>query len=164
MKYKIISINEYNLEIEKSVLKNLSPSDKEKYDRLSGNRKKHFILARYLLMQSGVDIRKIKYLGRKPVTDNLYFSISHSYDYTVVIVSNECVGIDIEKIREISPSVKETLMNKDIGDEEFLKHFTKMESYIKYNHLGLKNLKDDISDYNFEINYYNGYIITICTK
>lgn len=44
----------------------------------------------------------LTYLDKKPVLDDGYVSASHSGEYSVIAYSDKEVGIDIEKIRDIS--------------------------------------------------------------
>ncbi len=165
MNYKIININNYNNKIFNLVYNNLNEHDKNKIIKMPKDRMKHFILARYILLQNNIDISKINYNENgKPYINNKYFSISHSNKYTVVCISNEPVGVDIEYIKDINESIKSTFGFKDKSDIEFLKHFTKVESYIKLNGLALKNFNDNIDGYDYKTRIYRNYIITICNK
>ena len=71
-------------------------------------------------------ILKNKYVGDyylnergKPLSDNKYFNISHSYGVIVYVEADNLVGIDIEKVREVD----EDLINYISNDIE--------RSYIK---------------------------------
>ena len=79
----------------------------------------------------------------KPYLKNneLYFNISHSYEYTVLVISNKEVGVDIEKITMRS-KVMEKVFDEDEkklikSDEDFTKIWVKKESYVKYLGMGL---------------------------
>jgi phosphopantetheinyl transferase len=164
-KHKIISVKEYNSKVNDYVYERLNKHDKEHLDKMPTERRKHFILGRYLMLKDGLDISKITYNeNNKPLLDDVYFSISHSDQYTVFVSSNEEIGIDIEHLRKVDDDIKLSFMKKNVSDEEFLEHMTKMESYIKLNGYGLKNLNDDISDYDFKTFKEKDYIITICKR
>ena len=162
---KKINIKKINNKITSYVYNELNDNDKKKFLNMPALRKKHFIAGRYLLLNNGVDIKKINYnINRKPFVDDTFFSISHSYDYTVVVINDKPVGVDIEKIRKIDSSVKKNFSNNNITDEEFIKLFTRKESYIKMNGLALKNFNDNIDLYNFISRKNRGYYITICLE
>ena len=79
----------------------------------------------------------------KPYLKNneLYFNISHSYEYTVLVISNKEVGVDIEKVT-IRPKVMEKVFDEDEkklikSDEDFTIMWVKKESYVKYLGIGL---------------------------
>ena len=69
---------------------------------------------------------KNKYIGEyhlnefgKPISDNVYFNISHSHGYVALVIDQVPVGLDIEKIGPVTDNLKSYVSN----DEE--------ESYIK---------------------------------
>ena len=163
--HKIISISKYNSDIHNYVYERLNTHDKEKLDKMPHDRMIHFIMGRYLMLNEGLDISKITYNeNNKPLIDGIYFSISHSDEYTILICDNEEIGIDIEHIKKINDNIKMTFMKKIVSDYEFLVHMTRMESYIKLNGYGLKNFADGVSDYNFDTIKYKDYVITICKR
>lgn len=123
--------------------------------------------------------------------DNLYFSISHSGDYIVCIVSKEKIGVDIQKKVLLDTffltylDEKETenytiLKNNSLRNELLVKHWVLRESYLKYTGKGLfgnlEELHFDIfnrhpvlyskknSHYFWVDNFFDlDYIIGICT-
>ncbi len=122
----------------------------------------------------------------KPFAKDLpvHFSISHSGDYAVCAVSENEIGIDIEKIRPVNQRVadkfatekeKEYILSSSNG---FFEIWTLKEAYFKCIGTGLgKNIKDvsfEISDgiiscsksgYEFFFNPINdNYICSICKK
>ena len=99
------------------------------------------------------------------------FSISHSGDYAVCVVSDEEIGIDIEKIRPINKRVadkfatekeKEYILSSSNG---FFEIWTLKEAYFKCIGTGLgKDIKEvsfDISDNNIAFSK-SGYEFTFC--
>ncbi len=163
MKYKldIININDISKEEYDEILNKLSKVDKDKYYKMPNERAKHFLAGRYLLNKNLIDISKIYYLDRKPVVNFPCFSISHSDDLTVVAISDELIGVDIEKIREVDDKISNVLK---VDKKDAIKEFTKREAYIKLNGLGMKNINDDISSCEFIIKEYNDYYITVAYK
>jgi 4'-phosphopantetheinyl transferase len=103
----------------------------EKYFASFGNelRKKHWLSYR-LILQELLKPKNIKIIydkyGKPGMPDfKGYFSVSHSGDYSVAIVSNEIpVGIDIERIRERIVRVAERFLSTEepgqIGDSDKL--------------------------------------------
>ena len=119
---------------------------------------------------------------KKPYIDNLYFNISHSNDYVVLIVSDDEVGIDIETNRNINEKLIDYVLNEEEkktlkDNNDFIKIWTKKESIVKCLGTGINtklkyiNTIDNdklikINDTNLflkTINYDN-YYISFCKK
>ena len=161
-KFELININGISDSQYKFIKSKLSIQDKKKSKRLSSKRNKHFLAGRLLLDFAGIDVSSIYYIGRKPVVDGICFSMSHCDDLTAVIVNDKPIGIDIERIKPVDESMKKILnLDSKLSNEDFIKEFTKRESYIKLKGLGMKNLDDDISNYKFITEKVNDYYITI---
>ncbi len=64
--------------------------------------RKGFMSIRHLLAQAGYVDKDLYYddLGKPHLVDGKLISITHSFNFTGIIVSNEKVGIDIEKQRD----------------------------------------------------------------
>ena len=60
-------------------------------------------LDKYHIDYNKLDFNFNKY--NKPFIDNLFFNISHSNKYSVVVTSEKKIGVDIEYIRKIDLSV-----------------------------------------------------------
>lgn len=103
----------------------------------------------------------------KPYVLNIpaHFSISHSGKYTVVAISNEPIGVDVEEIREFSAIVAHKTFNDDerayiAGNSAFRKKiqmqkafyeiWTAKEAYLKYTGEGLSG---GINSLSFEGNF-----------
>ena len=80
--------------------------------------------------------------GKPYIKNNpIYFNISHSGDYIVIIISNRECGIDIEKIRQIRNNVVnkiclDTEKKLIVDDKSFTLIWTMKEAYSKYNGMG----------------------------
>ncbi len=120
----------------------------------------------------------------KPYIKNLpvFFNISHSDDYVVCAVSDEEIGIDIEKIRYINPSVAKKFFNaaeiryvfggkdpdlfKDNMPEDVLFRFfevwTYKEACVKFTGNGLSDLGSEIDVKSSKFTF-SDYIVTIVT-
>lgn len=64
--------------------------------------RKGFSSIRHLMKTAGYSDNDLYYTqdGKPHLKDGKYISITHSFDYSALIISNSCVGIDIEKNRE----------------------------------------------------------------
>lgn len=128
---------------------------------------------------------EISHLG-KPYVKNLpvHFSISHSGDYSVCAISNDEIGIDIEKTRSVHPRAFEKFCTENEaryinGNENGLfRIWTLKEAYFKCIGTGLgsdiKNVSFEISEQKiicsekgFEFSFFpidENYICSICKK
>lgn len=122
----------------------------------------------------------------KPFAKGLpvHFSISHSGDMAVCVVSDNEVGIDIEKIRSINPRICEKFATEE--EIEYIRNskkglfeiWTLKEAYFKCIGTGLnkdiKNVSFDIcenniicSDKGYKLSFHDtnpNYICSICEK
>lgn len=106
--------------------------------------------------------------GKPYIKNNpIYFNISHSNDYIVIIISDRECGIDIEKIRPVNYNIidkmcldKEKQLIKD--DKSFTLMWTKKEAYSKYKGIGFGYGFKNIDTTNININtiYFLDYIIS----
>ena len=83
-------------------LVNLSISSKLRLDLIkSSSQRKQFLGVQNLLSLHNINNEILFYddNGKPHLLNNKFISISHSFDYCAVIVSNVKVGIDIEKLR-----------------------------------------------------------------
>ena len=94
--------------------------NKKSLERLNGMKsqlhQRAFLSVRKLLQEMGYNDFDLFYdeTGKPHLKDGKHISISHSHEFSTIIISNESVGIDIEKQRE--KSVK--IAPKFIGDAE----------------------------------------------
>ena len=110
--------------------------------------------------------------GKPYIKNNpLYFNISHSSDYIVIIISDRECGIDIEKIRPINNNIIDRVcLDKEIDmiidDKSFTKIWTMKEAYSKYKGVGFSYGFKNIDTTNIEINsiYFLDYIISFYTE
>lgn len=83
----------------------------------STNRKKEWLAARALLLETPYKGEKILYHrnGKPYLTNNKYISISHTYGYVAIAISNHPVGIDLEtKERKTFAAIKSYLKPQEI--------------------------------------------------
>lgn len=150
------------------------------------------ILLNNLLASQNISYQNTKYFNNKygkPYLKNseLFFNVSHSFDYVITTISNKEIGIDIEKVRKTSLKVinqfatskeKKYILSSDENIEErIFKIYTLKEAYFKMlgtnlNHIleiefFIKNDKVYCSDKNVKVGFINdvkGYIIAYCEK
>lgn len=74
---------------------------------------KAFLAVRQVLHQIGIADSELSYddKGKPSLHSGLYISISHSFDYALVAISQENIGIDIELKREKIIRLKEKFCN-----------------------------------------------------
>lgn len=100
-------------------------------------------------------ILKNKYIGKyylnefgKPVSDDIYFNISHSHGYVVFVMDDAPVGIDIEKISHAEQDLIDYVSNDEEkkyihDDQSFYEIWTNKEALVKAVGTGIKtNLKN----------------------
>ena len=134
------------------------------------NDQKRSIIASYLIDKfSGEGILKYNEYG-KPYKDNgIYFNASHSYDYVIIGVAKQNVGVDIEQIRDFDSKLADYVFDFKVDNAyDFYLNWTKKESIIKYNGKGVSNKMKEIpvSDNNLFIKSidYEDYVISVCLK
>lgn len=118
---------------------------------------------------------------------NLFYNISHSFDYVITIISYKEIGVDIEKIRKVPLNIinqiateneKKYILstNKNI-EERIFKIFTLKEAYFKMLGQDLKNILNiefKIENKNITcsdkkvkaafISDVKGYVVAYCEK
>lgn len=108
--------------------------------------------------------------------DNIHFSISHSNDLSVCVLSDKEIGVDTEKIKAFNPKLIDRICLDEekqyIGNssERFFQIWTAKEAYSKLTGLGLsiglKNIEVDIKNLEVQgkkltIKTIEDYIISI---
>ncbi len=196
MKYKYLNISDIKKRTIKEFYNYLTEEDKKTYDNyVNIKRKKQFICGRilldkllkdkYNLKYDKVIIKKNKY--GKPYISNypIYFNISHSHNMVICVISENEIGIDLEKIRNINIKTidqyaidieKEYILsNKRYINKKALKIYTLKEAYFKMKGTNLNNIKNISFTYNKEfscndknVKIYavkiNKYVCSICEK
>lgn len=120
-----------------------------------------FLSVRHLLKKAGYTDSDLYYNGNgKPhLKDGKHISISHSYIFSAIIISDLEVGIDIEKNREKIKIIQNKFVNFERGfihkDDDYIEQLTviwgaKESLYKIYPHGGL-TFKNDIDINSFQI-------------
>lgn len=133
---------------------NNMPSDRiKKYNQYSSTKNKLNCLASYLLLWFSLKqndlIKKppmfIYSTNKKPyLTENrnVFFNISHTSDCVICAISDNEIGVDVEKIKPINLNISKKIFTpseKNLFEESsnklnfILKTWTKKESYVKMN-------------------------------
>jgi phosphopantetheinyl transferase len=122
-------------------LVNISSRSKSKLDLIkSSSQKKQFLGVQNLLKLHQIDNDILSYddNGKPHLLNNKFISISHSFDYCGVIVSDVKVGLDIEKLRSkilniskkfVSPSDRDLIKLDSV--ENITKIWTIKEAVFK---------------------------------
>lgn len=101
--------------------------------RLSGMKselhQRGFLSVRYLLQLAGYTDFDLYYnaYGKPMLKDKKHISISHSYHYSAIIISNVDVGIDVEMIRDKIIRIYDRFVNTrvdSLSDEDITKQLT----------------------------------------
>ena len=134
-----LNVNSSNLllwridESEKELNKELNLSDffKSRLSKLkSTSRRKQFLSIHHLLKSSKIDQELFYDSNGKPKLSNSKFiSISHSFDYSGVAISNSKVGLDIEKFRPKIIDISKKFISqieKDLIKEINIENLTKV--------------------------------------
>ena len=116
------------------------------------------VLLQYAFKEYGFDIPKeyaYDELG-KPVASDVYFSITHTVGAVMVAVSNNPVGVDLEKKRNIDEKIASRILtqeefnfyNEHKGSEYLLDSFVRKESFFKMTGEGINSnlTKESIND------------------
>ncbi|TKS56928.1 4'-phosphopantetheinyl transferase family protein [Mesohalobacter halotolerans] len=138
--YKTITIDETSRlqiwKVEESLVElssgiELSDYCKERFEAMKSEiHQRAFMSIRHLLQNFGYTDFDLEYddNGKPHLKDGKHISISHSYNFTVVIVSDRKVGVDIEKQREkikrIAPKFTPIEEYRSLGRKDLIKKLT----------------------------------------
>lgn len=119
---------EYNELFRAVSLKDTSLSRLEKMK--SESHQKGFLSVRMLLQHCGYNDFDLVYdeLGKPHLKDGKHISISHSFGFSVIALSNQNIGIDIEQVKEkvlrIAPRFMEMWHLEDLSEADQMKKAT----------------------------------------
>ena len=101
--------------------------------RLSGMKsqlhQKGFLSVRHLLKHAGYEGANLYYneYGRPFLNDDKHISITHSFEFAAVLISDLEAGVDIEKNREKIVNIQHRFVNTEVdslSDEDLVKQLT----------------------------------------
>ena len=197
MKYIVKNINDFNTEDINNFYDKIPKLKKDKISKFKNYESKvrsiiGEMILKELLVKNNVSYNSLDYYineyGKPYLKDhNIFFNISHSFDYVITAISDNEVGIDIEKIRKTPIKIinqfatekeKEYILSsKKNIEERIFKIFTLKEAYFKRLGTNLNNIlevefiiKNDkiyCNDKKVKVGFINdikGYIIAYCEK
>ena len=148
----------------------------EKIRALKG-KKKVAALSRFARESAKASALKSKYsvkifekdtLGVPLASNGICWSVSHKPDYVAGIVSTETIGIDLERIKDVSDALFERILDPDetmqFGGRKkrvaFFRAFTAKEAVLKKTAVGMRGLskvkiKTVVDDNNLIVQYLN---------
>jgi phosphopantetheinyl transferase len=148
----------------KELLKDTPLTERSKNKLLSMRSEIHqrgFLSVRHLLNEAGYTDFDLFYNGNgKPnLTDGKHISITHSFNFSAIIISSVEVGIDIEKNREKIKIIQDKFVNFERGfihkDDDYIQQLTVIwgakESLYKIYPYGGLTFKNDIDINSFKI-------------
>jgi len=113
----------------------------------------------------------------KPMCDLCYFSISHSEERVVCVISDKPVGVDMQKIKAITQRKNYKLFNQkecdyvnqscELVSQRYIEVFTKKEAAIKMLGSTLSNgidINTFSDEFNFNITKNGDFFLCICSK
>ncbi len=182
MFYTYDNINNYTDNDYIDMYNSLNILDKNKIDKIiNTNDKKLSILSKYLLktilsQKYSLDYNNIYYNENgKPLIKGIYFNISHSNNYVVLVFSNNKIGTDIERIKEVNLNIinyfcnnkeKDYILKSNNKYKSLFEIYTLKEAYTKMLGTTLFDIKN-INSFNIDnlnikrIDNITEYIITI---
>ena len=136
------------------------------------------LLIEYAFRENGIEYPTISLSKKgKPTIEEGYFNAAHSGDLAVLAVSSFPVGVDVERIRPVSPLVQEKFFTdreraQVQTEQDFFRLWTKKESYVKYLGEGIGALRSfEISPSSpiyQEVDFYEkawqGHQISVCVQ
>ena len=127
-------------------------------------------LLKKVLKEYNIDYDLVYNEYGKPYLKNnkLYFNLSDCDNYSVCVISDKEIGVDIEKITYKKRLLKKICTDEEISliknEDDFTKLWVKKESYVKYLGVGLsyglKNV-DTLKLKNIEVLKHDNYYIGI---
>ncbi|HSQ45530.1 MAG TPA: 4'-phosphopantetheinyl transferase superfamily protein [Lutibacter sp.] len=134
-------------------------------DRLSSMKtdlhKRGFLSVRHLLKAAGFSDFDLFYNdnGKPHLTNGKHISITHSFTYSAIAISDTAVGIDIEKNREKIKIIQHRFVNFEKGfihkDDDYIEQLTVIwgakEALYKIYPFGGLTFKNDIDINSFQI-------------
>lgn len=122
---------------------------------------KGFLSVRRLLMEAGYTDFDLYYdeFGKPHLKDGKHISISHSHDFSIIVISDENIGADLEILKDktvkLAPRFMDVSHLKNLSPEDLLKKATVIwgikESVFKIkNEIGI-SFKDHIFENDFNV-------------
>lgn len=113
----------------------------------------------------------------KPLCDFCYFNISHSEEQVVCVVSDAPVGVDIQRVKTITPRAAYKFFNnrensyvnqnENLISTRYIEIFTKKEAAVKMLGLSLAHagsIDTFSNEYSFKTQETDGFYLSVCQK
>ncbi|MDO3694235.1 4'-phosphopantetheinyl transferase superfamily protein [Wenyingzhuangia sp. chi5] len=119
----------------------------------SESHQKGFLSIRHLLKHINLNDDDLFYneFGKPLLRNHQHISITHSYDFSAIVISNESIGIDLEKNRDKIKVIKHRftdLEQNNLSDKEYIKQLTFIwggkEAMFKIHPCGGMSFKNDL--------------------
>ena len=149
MKLQIHLLNSNDIPLELLLnSKYISADEKASFDKYKNEMTKKEKIASTIFKKKYIGKYQLNEFG-KPICDEKNFNISHSYGLVAFIMDDAPVGIDIETIRPIKPSLNDYVSSDEeknyIHDEEsFFEIWTNKEALVKAEGCGIMQKVDTI--------------------
>jgi|SRR5690554_7340243 len=141
---------------------------------LSEQHRKGFLSVRKLLQAAGYHDFDLRYdaNGKPSLTDGKYISITHSFEFSAIIISTKNVGIDIEKQREKITRIADKFIDLEFDylqkNKDYIKQLTIVwgakESLYKMCNSRSLSFKQDMYVQNFSLNTGRGNALIDCKE
>jgi len=193
MKYLIDNINNYKEEEIDIFLNNIYEKKNIKINKYLNKKDKfrstlgEILLSKLIDNYDSLEFYTNKYGKPYIKNKNIFFNISHSFDYVICAISNKEIGVDIEKVRNANISVikrfatkKEKtyiLSSKEGLMDRLFQIYTLKEAYFKCKGVNLKSMlkveftinnnEVTCSDKSVDIRFISdveGYYIALCEE
>lgn len=138
-----------------------------------------FVLLKYIIEKYGYQTDYyVKYTEfKKPYLKGLFYNVSHSKGRIAIAISENEVGVDIQKYTDVVEKVKSKYYHEDDYEQNLLNMWVIKESYLKFIGIGLTNdlfnvriKKDKVAYLKEEEAYYScfslddDYALSICSN
>ncbi len=180
-----MNLFEPTAELYNKMLELVGENKREKLLRLKQHKKQlqsliaDVLLRVILCTRFNIDVNDMKFddMNGKPylVGESICFNVSHSDNMVVVAVSDQNIGVDLEKTRNINPKLIDRYFTKcekeyisvDLPDWQtrFFEVWTKKEAFLKRSGVGLRVKLNELETKTCEgIKTYNldGFALSVC--
>ncbi|MDO5635776.1 MAG: 4'-phosphopantetheinyl transferase superfamily protein [Myroides sp.] len=141
---------------------------------LSEQHRKGFLSVRKLLQAAGYHDFDLRYdtNGKPSLTDGKYISITHSFEFSAIIISTKNIGIDIEKQREKITRIADKFIGSEVDflqkDIDYIEQLSVVwgakESLYKMCNSRSLSFKQDMHVQNFSLNNGTGNALVDCKE
>lgn len=162
-----------------TMLRLLPPARQERLLRLRPEEKRREPLCAYLILRMALlqqygwrELPDIALSERGkpyfPAHPDVHFNLSHTSGAVLVALSDQPVGVDIEKIRPVSQRAMRRLADADT-EQEFFQSWVRREARAKRSGAGISTMMRSESplqygEYYYEVETFAGYVAGVATR